>query len=889
MRRVFQHWAHRVRQMRRLGYGRPISIVVLATGLIMFAYKLLVNRYLPNTPPWESRLGSIALPCAITGLMAYIALRIYRRMAEESLNRVEQMLRLNDELIEERNHIKSLMDSSLDRIFFKDLDGRYVRASRSVAQAFGLSGPGDVVGRSDFDFWEEDCARQLRKAEDEVVRTGRPLVEGSFCERWRDGRVTWSSLTLVPMRDPDGRVVGTLGIARDITESREREQRLRQLFRAVEQSPHMVVITSRTGNIEYVNPRFCEITGYSADEVMGKNPRILKSGAHDQAFYQRLWSTVLSGAEWRGEILNRHKDGHTFWVRSCIAPIRNAAGEITHLVGVAEDITREKEAEAAIQKETERRRELERIISRSPAIIFLWRNAPGWPVEYVSDNVRQWGYTPEELLSGDLPYSRIIYPDDLERIAEEVQYYTEGGIDNYVQEYRIVRKNGEVRWVEDRTWLRRDERGRITHYQGIVIDITERKQAEEAQRALLEGLRNVLIVADDLIACPTEDALYLRAVELARERLRVERCGIFIRIGDWLVGTYGTGLQRETTDEHAFRFRIDEKWLARLRPRQPEETRWMVVRESRMVWRGDHMEELKEGWVAITPIQSNTQEVIGVLCNDAAITDAPLDSIVQETLAVFCSLLANMVARKRAEEQEQRIRSQQQEVMERADRLHSLGLLAAGLAHEINNPLQAMMSHLRTVERALPADSTEARHSAEMLERGIETIAGLVKKMLQLGQAEKSVEFADARESAEFVLQLLAAPLRAARIKVHRRYPEGRVALAIPRRELIQVLLNLVINARDAMSNGGDLFVEVGVQDGAGFVRVQDTGPGIPADILERIFLPFFTTKGTKGTGLGLSVAESLVRSYQGHIHVESAPGKGATFTVSLPLARAKP
>ncbi len=880
---MFYRLAAWIRDSRRTGYAWPIFVTIGITALLMGLYKLLEQWLFPGISLLKSRIASVVLGSLMTGFMAYIALRLYRQMAQDTIDELTERLRLSEELLEERNLIKSLMENSVDRVYFKDLDGRYIRASASVAQAFGLVGPGAVVGRSDFDFFLEDYAKAVRRDEQEVVRTSRPIVGRAYGERWKDGRETWASVSVAPLCDRHGRVIGVLGIARDITESRAREQRFRQLSRAVEQSPDMVVITDRAGAIEYVNPRFCDITGYSAPEVFGRTPSILRSGHHDRGFFQQLWNAVLSGHEWRGEMLNRKKDGALFWVRSAISPIRNAAGEITHLVSVAEDISREKKAAEVIRQEQERRRELEQIITYSPAIVFLWRAEAGWPVEYVSANISQWGYGVEELTSGARPFGEMVHPADLPRVAEEVRQYTEGRIANFVQEYRIRQKDGAVRWVEDRTWMRHDADGRVTHYQGIVIDTTDRKQAEFAQQALLEGLRTVLALADELIACPSEDALFLRAVELARERLRVERCGIMIQKGESVCGTYGTDLRGATTDEHAHAFPMDDTWRDRFRVRGAKDSRWQIVAEPHHIWDRDHFDRAGEGWIAITPIQSSAHESFGVFCNDTAISKTPSDPITQEVLAVYCSLLGNMVARKRAESEQQSAVSQQREFMERADRLNSLGLLAAGMAHEINNPLQGMLSHVRAVERFLPEEA-EARASLSMVERGIESIAGLVRKLLYLGVTEKGMEAAEARECVEFVTQLLASPLRRARIRIECRFPKGRLTMGMPRRELIQVLLNLIINARDAMPDGGVARIEVDSDGEMGRIRIADNGPGIPPEVLDRIFAPFFTTKGTKGTGLGLSVAESMVRSNKGYIRVDSAPGKGATFSIHLPL-----
>ena len=882
---MFYKLAAWIRDTRRTGYARPILITMGITFVLMGFYKVLEQRLFPGITQMGSLITSLGFGCLLTGLMAYLALRLYRQMAQDTIDELTERLRLSEELLEERNLVKSLMENSVDRVYFKDLDGRYIRASASVSQAFGLASPAALVGRSDFDFFVEEYAKAVRKDEQEVVRTSQPIVGRAYGERWKDGRETWASVSVAPLCDRHGHVIGVLGIARDITESRAREQRFRQLSRAVEQSPHMVVITDRSGIIEYVNPRFCEITGYSAGEVFNQKPSILRSGRHDAGFFQHLWSTVLSGHEWRGEILNRRKDGSEFWVRSAISPIRNTAGEITHLVSVAEDISQEKKAEEVIRQEQARRRELEQIITISPAIVFLWRAEAGWPVEYVSDNISQWGYSVDELMSGRCAFSEMVHPEDLQRVAEEVRQYTEGKITNFVQEYRIRQKNGEVRWVEDRTWVRHDAAGRVTHYQGIVLDTTDRKQAEFAQKVLLDGLRTVLSLADELIACPSEDALFLRAVELARERLAVERCGIMVQKGGMVYGTYGTDMQGNTTDEHAHAFQLDDTWRDRFRVRDARDNRWQIVSEPHHIWNRDHFDRVREGWIALTPIQSSTHESFGVFCNDTAISGAPSDPIKQEVLAVYCSLLGNMVARKRAESEQQSAIAQQRDFLERADRLNSLGLLAAGMAHEINNPLQGMMSHVRAVERFLPEEA-EARTSLVMVERGIETIAGLVRKLLYLGVTEKGMEFAEARECVEFVTQLLGSPLKRARVRIECHFPPKRVHLGMPRRELIQVLLNLIINARDAMPNGGAVRIHVDTDDEMGRIRIADNGPGIPPEILDRIFTPFFTTKGTKGTGLGLSVAESMVRSNRGYLSVDSVPGKGATFSIHLPCTR---
>ena len=133
-------------------------------------------------------------------------------------------------------------------------------------------------------------------------------------------------------------------VLRDITKRKEIEGQLQKLSRAVEQSPVSVMITGCDGTIEYVNPRFVEMTGYALDEAVGQNPRILKTGLHDDVFYKNLWKTILAGDLWQGEIHNRKKNGETYWEHTLIAPVRGANAEITHFVAIKEDITESRRA-----------------------------------------------------------------------------------------------------------------------------------------------------------------------------------------------------------------------------------------------------------------------------------------------------------------------------------------------------------------------------------------------------------------------------------------------------------------------------------------------------------------------------------------------------------------
>ena len=135
----------------------------------------------------------------------------------------------------------------------------------------------------------------------------------------------------------------------DVTERKQAEDQLRQLSRAVEYSPASIIITDMNGKIEYVNPKFTVLNGYTLDEVRGKTPRILKSNKMPPDIYPRLWQTILSGQEWRGDLLNRKKNGELYWENILISAITDSKGNITHFVAVNEDITARKEIEERIR------------------------------------------------------------------------------------------------------------------------------------------------------------------------------------------------------------------------------------------------------------------------------------------------------------------------------------------------------------------------------------------------------------------------------------------------------------------------------------------------------------------------------------------------------------
>ena len=178
-------------------------------------------------------------------------------------------------------------------------------------------------------------------------------------------RIAWHN---TPSTDSQGRIIGVTAIGEDVTERRKAEDKVRKLSHAVEQSPSIVMLTDRHGQIEYVNPKFTQVTGYASHEVIGQKTNMLKSGETPTAEYDRLWQTVLSGKEWRGVFHNRRKNGELYWESASISALKDPQGEITNFVAVKEDITEHKRLEREVEMQ-------HRELARTQALTAMGRMA----------------------------------------------------------------------------------------------------------------------------------------------------------------------------------------------------------------------------------------------------------------------------------------------------------------------------------------------------------------------------------------------------------------------------------------------------------------------------------------------------------------------------------
>jgi len=271
-----------------------------------------------------------------------------------------------------RGFIGSFIDAFPYPIYYMDGRGRLIDCNRSFEDFFGVD-RARMTGPDGFDGAARGLAESLRAHSADLPRERGSLVrETRIAAR---GLVHDVIISQTFFSVPDGRTEGILGVIVDISERKKAEAQLRRLTRAVEQSPATVVITDTLGNIEYVNPKFSSLTGYSPQEAMGSNPRILKSGSHPAEFYEELWRTISGGREWRGEFLNKKKNGERYWESASISPVTDDQGVITHYIGVKEDITARKIAEERLRESEERLRERNEAIEEDLRIAQLAQSA----------------------------------------------------------------------------------------------------------------------------------------------------------------------------------------------------------------------------------------------------------------------------------------------------------------------------------------------------------------------------------------------------------------------------------------------------------------------------------------------------------------------------------
>jgi two-component system, sensor histidine kinase and response regulator len=680
---------------------------------------------------------------------------------------------------------------------------------------------------------------------------------GEFINRTRDGTEQIETAIIVPLSQSDGKVSHYVAIKEDITARRQQEDQLRKLFLAVEQSPESIVITNLEAKIEYVNSAFVHNTGYSREEALGQNPRLLQSHRTPKATYDEMWTRLSAGQAWRGELINRRKDGSEYVELANIAPIRQPDGRITHYLAIKEDITDKRR----MTDELERHREhLEQLIeSRTAELNTSLReqealfNAASAGIVLMKDRtIVRCNRRMDEMFRYSLgeqigQSTRIWYADD--------ESYAAAGRDIYprlargesdIREAQYLRRDGSSLWC--RVQSRAVDPADLTQGNVVIFeDITAERAAAEALRSASAEQQAILDTASSGIALIT-DRILMRCNRRLHE------------IFGWPNGTMvGKPTSIWYADEAADRAGSGEVyehiWRGEAHCREQE----LVRRDGSRFWA-----RLTGKAISLADHSQGTVWVI--------------DDITTERAAV------------------EEIRKAQA-LAEAAARMKSDFL--ANMSHEIRTPMNAIigMSHLAMKTELTPRQ----RDYMKKIQGSSQHLLGVINDILDLSKIEagkmtvEHIAF-DLNQVFDNVAGLIAEKAAAKDLElifdVAGDVPSNLIGDPL---RLGQVLINFAGNAVK-FTEHGEIVIRVSLEQESDpeftlKFSVRDTGIGISPDQQDRLFQSFqqadsSTTRKYGGTGLGLAISKQLAELMGGQVGVQSEVGVGSTFWFTARVRR---
>ncbi|MDQ2050030.1 PAS domain S-box protein [Natronolimnohabitans sp. A-GB9] len=398
----------------------------------------------------------------------------------------------------ERDTVQQLLETSPIGITVIDSKGEIVRANTYAGVLYDRS-PDELRGESyeSIDQKVVSVAEEPLSPEDHPITrvfvTGEPVYDTVIGIKPTAGKRTWLSVSAAPIRGPDGSIDRVITALEDVTERKQREQRLRAFREALDHAGHSIYLTDTDGTIEYVNAAFEEQTGYAVEEALGETPQILNSGEHDNPFYADLWETILSGETWTGEVINQRKSGETYTVNQTVAPITTADGDIERFIAVNVDVTEQKERERTI---TRQRNTLQQLLETSPSGIMVV-DADG-EITRINGRGREILDIHEERIDEYTPEDRPTYDEEGQPVPADEHPFAVALETGTVVEDRILkveRPDGESRWLSVSAAPVFDEDGTLDRVITTAEDITaleESKRTLAQQRDTLEHQRNTL-------------------------------------------------------------------------------------------------------------------------------------------------------------------------------------------------------------------------------------------------------------------------------------------------------------------------------------------------------------------------------------------------------------
>ncbi len=643
------------------------------------------------------------------------------------------------------------------------------------------------------------------------------------------GEPRYLEVQIMPLRDRRGKIKGKIITLHDVTDRRRADMQLRQLQRAVEQSPASVVITDTAGHMEYVNPHFTQLTGYSLEEASGQNPNILKTGHTPPEVYAEMWRAIAAGHEWHGEFLNRKKNGEFYWEDAHIGPVTDAEGRITHYVAVKEDITGRKRTEEELQRSRAR---LKAIFDNAPVGITLVDRAG----RYVQVNQR-WsemiGYPIEALYQ--LGPIDLTHPDDRASNEDYRRQLVDGVIAAYQLEKRYIRRDGSIFWGTLSAAAIHNAAGEFEVSLGIISDTTERKTGETNLQQRAAELRGVIDASRDGILMITLDARLSVINAVALRLLNLPG-----RPNDW--GGKSTA-----------------ELLRALRSAAPAAARVGVAELRRLRQAADQQPRQHEIEVRGRTLLCQTLPV--------QIGDRPLGWLLALRDLTDERLLEHM-------------REDMRHTMVH-DLRNPLTSIATSLEVLTDEPELLQPHQLKLLQIA-------QRNSQRMISL-VNDILDVSR--LESGQMPLNLQTWSLPDLIEDALQVQQVLAHDKNITLENRVPSDLPLVHADESLMRRVLQNLVGNAVKFTPLGGrvaltaELTTMISAQPIV-LVSVQDTGPGIPPELQAQLFQKFVTgSQKGRGSGLGLAFCKLAVEAHGQQIWVDTLPGQGTIFTFSMAAA----
>jgi len=370
--------------------------------------------------------------------------------------------------------LHALFTSMQDAVLVIDRNGVYQKIAPTNPNKFYLS-PEEVIGRNLSNFFSPAEVDRFLGVIQQVLKTQQTMqIEYKLEVK---GLSPWFEASISPM-DANN----TIWVARDISERKQVEAKLHLQSAALEAAANTIIITDRKGIIQWANSAFSSLTGFEPKEAIGNNPgKLMKSGKQTQEFYEDLWSTILSGKTWHNELINCRKDGSLYFEEMTITPLRNSDDAISHFIAVKQDITERKRAEEALIKSEQDYRTL---FENMP--IGLYRtSADGHILDANMALINMFGYPDRSSLLAMKAEDLYAEPELNNKFKNDISI--KGMLSAFESEYR--RYDQQTFWAEDYVHVIRDEAGKPLYYEGSLINITDRKKAENDLRQANKSLQ----------------------------------------------------------------------------------------------------------------------------------------------------------------------------------------------------------------------------------------------------------------------------------------------------------------------------------------------------------------------------------------------------------------